>query len=702
MNKRTGEVLKRLAQQTGIITIEQLAKIFHVTERTIRNDIAEINSFLRKNQHQEISILKDGTLCPGSDIKETLSLKIEQDIYTYRLSKEERMNISMILLINANPSVTINELSEQLQVSRATVTHELNDIKEALAKHGLRVVTYSNKGLYVEGSEMLKREVLYRLIWKMADTAQAADIRFPHYPGVDFDQILSPEERRTICRLINEQEHLQDTFFTDESFSRLQCYLMVAMQRSELGMLLEPQPMAEIRYAFAKELLSSISPYSGLIMSEDEVRALSRFLETLRYVKKKANPEIIRIQMVTRRFIMAVSETMQISLTTDLHFYEDLSNHLTSILQTHVTLEENSEIAKITDDYPEIYRAVHLHKNILEECCGRSLTKIELEYIVVHICTAVERIANNQRKLSVVLVCGSGVATSRLLFEKLSQRYHVIGMFSSHDMTSIQNCGADLIVSTIELGGIQTETVLVTPMLTEEDSLKLLMKSREIRKHWNQILTPKATQVKQPKQLLRDIQLIIREETQEEGPLFQRVSEALIEYFGLHEGDIVLLHQLLLPELIQLDVECRSWRQAIELSARPLLERNYINVRYIDRIFDIIAQNGPYMVMAKGLLVAHASFRDGVNRMGMNLIRLAAPIDFGEEAYQKDIRYVCCLSPVDSSSHLQALMNLTNLFCDQGFRSQIDHAADSRAVYDLICRYEQQGYFERAMPTPHA
>lgn len=694
MNKRTRELLRRLSEQKGRLTIEAVAKEFHVTERTVRNDLRELNDFLSGNGYQEVGVGKGGVLEPGTDIAETKELKVEEDIYTYRLSKEERDDIVAAILINASPSVTINGLADQLQVSRATITHALNGIKDSLDAQGLRVSTYSNKGLYVEGTEYDKRRALYRLVWKMADISRVDDLRFPHYPGIDLNQTVTPEQRKVICRIINEQEHLRETFLTDQSFAKLQCYIMVGMMRTAAGVLLESPPADESCYPLAEGLMSYISHYCGLVMSENEVRALSDFLATLRYTRKKSSPEIIRIQMVTHRYIAAVSETLQVNLTTDLRFYENLSNHLTSILKSDTYLDENPLVSQIADDYPNVFGAVRLHRGILEECCGRALSRVELEYIVVHICTAIERITNNQRELSVVLVCGSGVAASRLLYERLSRQFRVIAMFSSHDMEGIQNCGADLIISTVPLREAPMETVVVTPMLTKEDTLRIFAKTEEIRKRWNQVLRPQAAAADQPRQLLREIQGIIREETQEQdSPLLRRVTDELTRYFGLGEkgADAApLLGQILEPELVQVDVPCRSWREAVELSARPLLDRGYFEARYVDRIFDIIYQNGPYMVMARELLVAHASFRDGTKKMGMNLVRLSDPVDFGEKDYQKGIRYVCCLSPVDSASHLQALMNLTNLFGDDDWRPLVDRARSPQEVLDVIRDYERQ------------
>lgn len=693
MNKRTREVLRGLALE-GPASVEQLAKRFRVSERTIRNDIVEINFFLRKNGFEEIQVLKGGLLQPGRDIAETLNLNIEQDAYTYRLSKEERIDITAMALMTTEPAVTIGELSQLLQVSRATVAHELDEVREMLQRHGLKVRTYSNKGLCVDGAESVRRKALFQLVWKLADDTRVDDIQFPHYPGMDLNEVVEPARRAAICRIINEQEHACETFFTDQSFAKLQCYILVVMIRLESGMLLEAQEKrSELRYPFAKTLMSYISQYCGFAMSEDEVRMLSCFLETLRYTKKKSDPEIIRIQMVTRRFIAAISETLHVSLTNDLEFYQDLSNHLSSILKEHPFLDENPLITQIAEDYPNILRVVQLHKHILEECCGRSLNKIEQEYIVVHICVAVERITNYQRELSVILVCGAGIATSRLLYEKLSRQFNVVAMFSAHDVEGIRKCNADLIVSTVPLQFTRVETVVVSAVLTREDSLRIFAKADEIRKRWNELLRPKIEDIRNPRQLLRTLQTIVEEETgRTEGALYDRITEAIMHYFDLNElpEEGLLLQQILSPELLQLDVQCVDWQEAVRLAAQPLLDRGYIETAYLDSVFNLIEQNGPYMVMAPGLIVPHANYCDGVNKLGMSLIRLSQPVDFGEEDYQKNIRFVCCLSPVDSFGHLQALMNLTNLFGNADFHAEAEMAESSDALYDLICRRERE------------
>ncbi len=691
MNKRNREILRGLVQESRSVTLGELAEDWNVSERTIRNDIAELNEYLENKGIAKIEIQKSGTVQIMGNVGEVHQLDIEKDLYSYRLSKEERMQIFTYALLTASPAVTLGTLAELLQVSRATITHAVEPVKEKLSQWQLEVVPYSNKGLCVKGKESDKRRALYDLLMEMVNFYQINDIRFPNYPAMNINEQIQPERRRAICRMINEQEHLHETFFLDSSFVKLQCYLIVAMLRNTAGMLLEHQDHeVATRMGFARELLQYISRYCDLTMSEDEARALSMFLEGLQYTKKKADISIIRTQMVTRRFIAAISRTLHIPLTTDLGFYEDLSNHLVSIFKK-ASLDSAPSVDEIVDQHPQVYEAVLQHKHILERACGRDMKEMELKYIVIHICVALERITNRQREPRIILVCGSGNVTSRLLYEKLSRTLRIAAIFSSHDMESIENCGADMIISTVPLRDCSIESVQVSAMLTQEDTVRILSKLEELRKRWNKILHTEESVRKSPHRLIREVQKIVRQETgKQDSPLSRKLAGVLAEYFNLEEKpeETKPLHELLPAERIRLDVECGDWRRAVQLVAKPLLESGYIEASYVEKIFEIIEEKGAYMIMAKGLIVLHAGLLDGAQRMGFSMLRLQKGIDFGKEDYQKGVRFVCCLSPVNPTGHLQALMTLTNLFSDKEFSGRMEKADSVEEIQEIILDYE--------------
>ncbi len=92
----------------------------------------------------------------------------------------------------------------------------------------------------------------------------------------------------------------------------------------------------------------------------------------------------------------------------------------------------------------------------------------------------------------------------------------------------------------------------------------------------------------------------------------------------LNERRTYMLEDLLNRDVIQLNVECEDWREAIEIGSQVLIEKQSIEEEYKDAIFKSFEDNGPpYMVVGPpGIVFAHARPEDGVNQLCMSLITL--------------------------------------------------------------------------------
>ena len=83
-------------------TISTLAAKFEVSERTIRNDIKDINDYLKEQEIKPIRFGSNGLIVMEEDISQARETTQQEDFYTYKLSKEERR-----MLAAATKSATI-------------------------------------------------------------------------------------------------------------------------------------------------------------------------------------------------------------------------------------------------------------------------------------------------------------------------------------------------------------------------------------------------------------------------------------------------------------------------------------------------------------------------------------------------------------------------------------------------------------------
>lgn len=162
------------------------------------------------------------------------------------------------------------------------------------------------------------------------------------------------------------------------------------------------------------------------------------------------------------------------------------------------------------------------------------------------------------------------------------------------------------------------------------------------------------------------------------------IEKELTQYFGKTSPR---LQELLSADHIRVDIVCRDWKDAIWKSAEILLNKKYIDEKYIYAMINNIEKNGPYIVIAPGFALPHESIDKGTFKVGMSLIRLAEGVNFGAEELDP-VKFVCCLSAIDSITHLKAFFNLINLLTLKEFRDDLSIAGSATEIFDIIKRYE--------------
>lgn len=195
------------------------------------------------------------------------------------------------------------------------------------------------------------------------------------------------------------------------------------------------------------------------------------------------------------------------------------------------------------------------------------------------------------------------------------------------------------------------------------------------------------------KGMIERLRPVVYEAVPDDAPaLMKKLRRVVRDYFNQSleaEAEIFspYLHHLLPQSNIELDVECSDWRDAVRRSAVRLVERGYIENRYIDAMIENIEENGPYIVLSKGFAVPHEGLEQGSIRVGMYLIRLKTPVAFGAEDLDP-VEFVCCLSAVDHRTHLKAFFNLVNMLRDEEFKNLLHLCRTSEEAASIIEKYE--------------
>lgn len=147
-----------------------------------------------------------------------------------------------------------------------------------------------------------------------------------------------------------------------------------------------------------------------------------------------------------------------------------------------------------------------------------------------------------------------------------------------------------------------------------------------------------------------------------------------------------MLNDWLTSDRIQIRTDITDWRQAVEVSAEPLLKDGTITPDYLTAIFAQREKLGPYFVLAPGIAMPHARPEEGAKGLGLSLLTLPHGVKFNSE--DNDLVYtVVMLSAPDKHSHIELISELAELFSSDEEMQKIHQAADIKTIQDVIAKF---------------
>lgn len=136
-------------------------------------------------------------------------------------------------------------------------------------------------------------------------------------------------------------------------------------------------------------------------------------------------------------------------------------------------------------------------------------------------------------------------------------------------------------------------------------------------------------------------------------------------------------------ENIQIVDSVSDWKQAIRLSAQPLLAKETMTEAYIDAIFNSHQELGPYYVLAPGLAMPHARPEQGAIKNGLSLLHIKQGVSF--DAEENDPVYVVImLCALSGDEHINMITALADIFSDDERLSALLKAASIEEIQRVI------------------
>lgn len=484
LSSRCVQILLEIARERTPLQVDKLITRLGVTRRSLYYDLPKINDWLAANNLGKIETIRGQIVLKATDFHEVERLLTNYSSYIF--SMEERRALTIFAIAASVFPITIDALSELLDVSKNTVLGDIKECKKLLEP--ARVSITAKRGYSIEGDEIALRKLIYKQIFTLKN-------EYPQKVLKEFLQKslseLTDNNQLDFCSLvkkgIEEYEHSLGTWLIFNEMPSLETMILFACVRSAMR-----RPC--LLNAQEKNALKNTKEYKAVIMMMHSLfeAGISLQMDEAYYVTilllgvKNFDFNLTDVESdFIWRFTISLVDNFErvacVSFEGKRQFLVRLYSHIKPMYYRlkygiYAGAALTSQIISMYEIVYEFTRDALARTN---DEMSNLIAEEELAYLCVYMASnlgerAIQPLHVRPR---ILIICGAGVATSVLLREQLSDflgdafTYHLA---PTRQATELDFSDYSLVVTTIPLGMEDEKIVQASPILSEENKARIM------------------------------------------------------------------------------------------------------------------------------------------------------------------------------------------------------------------------------------
>ena len=398
LTKRQQEILSILDNNKSYIKGMELASEVGCSLKTLQNEIKELKIILHDYEIDiESTTGKGYHLCIHNDslYMKLKSSSIETKDFQDFNNQSFRITYILAKLLMNNDYIKADHLSEDMYISRSSVSGDIKIVKKILEKYHLSIEHKPNYGMKVIGAEKDKRNcIIKEQLGVNAGYSRMKKEMISVVTDIVVDILMSTKYR-----------------ISDVVLQNLVLHICVSVQRMVDGIYIE-QKQYIYKYAheqeIARKILEKLSNIYNFEIVENEILYLALYL-----LGKKSYEENDLISLETDQFINDMLN--YIKLKNNIDFYGDvelkisLALHCVPLfirLENHMQLQ-NTMIQDIRVNFPLAYDVAVIAASYISQEKGFVLSEDEIAYLAVHFSLSLSKKENKNNPKRVLIICNA-------------------------------------------------------------------------------------------------------------------------------------------------------------------------------------------------------------------------------------------------------------------------------------------------------
>lgn len=504
LDKKSYDLLSYLIRLKEAETVMAISAALGQSRRKIYYHLDKINEALPSHVAQIVSYPRVGILLNSEQKAACQQLLNEVTDYHYVMKGDERRSLSAIYIAVATERVTLDKLMMINDVSRNTILNDLAELREELSSYNNKIQLHATKakGYYFDCHPMALIQYLYKVLAGVYQGGNSSFIElFDH--KLSETQGLSAYFSKEVLDYFHEylflsQASLGKTINIQDSQFMLQILPFILLSYRNMQLHSETKTALKSdfnliwkrkEYQIAKALASELYHNFKLHLDDIEVGMVAMLMLSFRKDQDHhvESQDYEQMRATIGDFIDQLELRYQLHFTHKKDLLRQLTRHCKALVyrKAYGIFSINPLTDHIKEKYEELFAMAQSCAVILEQAWQIRLTDDDVAYLTIHLGGELRHSHADQEKTKLVIVSDDGIGIQKLLL-KQCRRYlpncQIEAVFTTEQYQSVFDLmSVDIVVSTTDALEALVPILIVNPILSDDDIIRLIRFSKQGR-----------------------------------------------------------------------------------------------------------------------------------------------------------------------------------------------------------------------------
>lgn len=483
---RQVQLFKILYDSKEPLTREFLSEKLNVSTRTILSEIKEVNYIISSYDVLVVNIRGQGYKIKFSDdinTEETYERIMNECIYyDIPVDSEDRVKFIIRNLLEGDKYSTVQNFSDILYVSKQTISNDLKLVRSILEKFELTLKIKASHGINIEGIETKKRKCYsYCLPFRSAEENVYAvgDREEEFFKDLDIKKLYEIVEDN-----INQYGH--NTI--DIINKVLTVHIAISIKRILSKIEIEDQA-CDLYKDYIEEsnitskIIENVEREFNIVFSKNEFNYILIYVICCTKDSKNNNESNQENSMkLVEELFQYIWENYQYDFRSNEKLAKDLEVHMRSLVKRikYAMKIKNTVLEEIKQKYPMYFEMSLMGLRRILSNNIEALNEDEAGFVALHLAAAEQNKIEKTVKKRVIIVCGSGIGSGRLIEAKIRSKLseHIliekVMAYSEYKKNSTLDC--DLVITTIPLEKKNVPIIKINSIPDDEEVMDIVNK----------------------------------------------------------------------------------------------------------------------------------------------------------------------------------------------------------------------------------